>query len=141
MEEVVFCEGCHRVLSPDYRFCPYCGREQLPLAAGSDDSEADPNAGIASVELSATVDVPEGTSFEEIVDESLERVQESVREYTIRRLEEFTQKLLHIETELDTILTPSVVPNDEPTVVEAAAPTADMNVSTANSTQSADDRR
>jgi len=141
MEEVVFCEGCHRVLSPDYRFCPYCGREQLPPAAGSGGEDTEPRAGLAQVELSATVDEPDITSFEEIVDESLERVQESVREYTIRRLEEFTQKLLHIETELDIILSPNVVPNDEPSVVEADAQSADMNVSTANSTQAADDRR
>lgn len=40
MEEVVFCEGCHRVLSLDYQFCPYCGLERD--APGNPHSPADP---------------------------------------------------------------------------------------------------
>ncbi len=127
MDEVLFCSGCHRVLSPEYRYCPYCGRGQGEQHAKERDSSfrnalfgADSTPEESPDGAAPETGSPEelflrrqaerqeraqrSSSFEEIVDESLDRVQETVREYTIRRLEEFLAKLGELETELDTIV-------------------------------------
>ncbi|WP_455381321.1 hypothetical protein [Salinispira pacifica] len=96
MDEVVFCEGCHRVLSVEFHFCPYCGRK----LAGQHAPEA--NELFPELPEEAAEQPPEtAATFAEMVDESLDRVQETVREYTLRRLEEMGDALSKLESELD----------------------------------------
>jgi hypothetical protein len=100
MDEVVFCEECHRVLSVEFHFCPYCGHK----LSGRQDSEGEEVSADATEGGETDAEAPAGPpSFEAIVDESLDRVQESVREYTVRRLDELLVELLRLEAELETI--------------------------------------
>ncbi|HUX12102.1 MAG TPA: zinc ribbon domain-containing protein [Spirochaetia bacterium] len=144
MDEVLFCSGCHRVLSPEYRYCPYCGRGQGEKHArekdtsfhdalfGPDltseesiDGAAPENGSPEELFLRRQSERQEraraAASFEEIVDESLDRVQETVREYTIRRLEELLARLGELETELDTIVSTPDSPSHAEASPEAVA--------------------
>lgn len=95
MDEVVFCEECHRVLSVEFHFCPYCGHKLSRRPVTENDEPADT------------------PSFEQIVDESLDRVQETAREYTVRRLDELLGELVRLEAELDSMAV-TVPPSVEP---------------------------
>jgi hypothetical protein len=129
MEEVVFCEGCHRVLSAEYQYCPYCGREQAPNRAVLPGTQQDEEA--------ATV---EPVSFEAMVENSLDRVQESVRDYTIRRLDEFLLKIGRLESELDQILLPEPPAPGDRSVITASATSAGVILSGPASSVSEDPR-
>ncbi len=106
MEEVVFCEGCHRVLSLDYQFCPYCGLERD--APGIPRSLADVIGG----QPAAAEPIEEAESGETTPSEDIEVAPSRVRsrstgsgkEYVLRRLAELSTELEELESELDSIL-------------------------------------
>lgn len=75
MEEVLFCSFCGRSLEHDYRFCPYCG--------------------------SACRDAP---SIEQVIHNSLNRMEESRMTHGLIRLERLSSTLNRLEDDLTLFL-------------------------------------
>lgn len=69
------CHVCHRFIAPDFSFCPYCGTERV-----------------------------RHYEFRRLLDDPFERMERSVQEYSMRRLEVIEQQLRVLEIDLETLL-------------------------------------
>lgn len=75
MRELTTCQHCHRYIAPDFAYCPYCGRRRA-----------------------------ENYEFRRLLDTPFERMEQSVQEYSLRRLEVIEQQLQSLEVDLQHLI-------------------------------------
>ncbi len=71
VRELTTCQHCHRYIAPDFAYCPYCGRRRA-----------------------------ESYEFRRLLDTPFERMEQTVQEYSLRRLEVIEQQLQSLEVDL-----------------------------------------
>ena len=72
MRELTTCHSCRRYIAPDFAYCPYCGAERA-----------------------------RHYQFRQLLDAPFERMEQSVQEYSLRRLESIEQQLHTLEVDLE----------------------------------------
>ncbi|MFW6313378.1 MAG: hypothetical protein ACOC2N_05785 [Spirochaetota bacterium] len=75
MRELTTCHSCNRYIAPDFAFCPYCGAERV-----------------------------RHYEFRQLLDAPFDRMERSVQEYSLRRLEVIEQQLRVLEVDLQHLL-------------------------------------
>ncbi|MFW5683759.1 MAG: hypothetical protein ACOC1I_02815 [Spirochaetota bacterium] len=71
MRELTTCNHCHRYIAPDFAYCPYCGTERA-----------------------------RSYEFRHLLDGPFERMERSVQEYSLHRLETLEHQLSLLEGDL-----------------------------------------
>jgi DNA-directed RNA polymerase subunit N (RpoN/RPB10) len=75
MEEVIFCGSCGKVVSKEFSYCPYCGSR-----------------------------VQSGPAFQEVIDESFDQLEKSVRTIAFERLQNIERQLNSLDGELSAFM-------------------------------------
>ena len=75
MRDLTTCHSCNRYIATDFAYCPYCGAQRA-----------------------------HHYEFRRILDAPFERMEQSVQEYSLRRLELIEQQLRVLETDLEDLL-------------------------------------
>lgn len=75
VRELTTCQYCHRYIAPDFAYCPYCGKRRV-----------------------------ESYEFRKLLDTPFERMEQSVQEYSMRRLEVIEQQLQSLEVDLQHLI-------------------------------------
>jgi RNA polymerase subunit RPABC4/transcription elongation factor Spt4 len=75
MDDPILCRVCDRLFDSSFEICPFCGAERIPEE-----------------------------SFEEIVDDSFERLEVAARGSTLRRIDALLGQLDAMERELDLMI-------------------------------------
>ena len=75
------CRSCNREIAPDFRFCPYCGTERIRTY-----------------------------EFRQLLDQSFAEMDPASQSFTMQWLVRLEERLLALETDLDTFLSPSQRP-------------------------------
>lgn len=75
MRELTTCRSCHRYIAPDFAFCPYCGTARA-----------------------------RHYEFRQLLDAPFERMERSVQEYSLYRLELIEKRLCALEGDLEQFL-------------------------------------
>lgn len=75
VRDLTACHSCQRYIAPDYRYCPYCGTERV-----------------------------KHYEFRQLLDEPFDRMERQVQEFSFRRLVRLEERLLVLESDLDTLL-------------------------------------
>jgi len=77
VREYTTCRSCHKIIAPDFRYCPYCGTQRIrPFA------------------------------FRSVMDQSFSRMDRAEQVYSLRRLQRIERNLLVLETDIEALLTP-----------------------------------
>ncbi len=75
MREFTACRHCNRYISPDFRFCPYCGTERV-----------------------------HDYQFKNLLDEPFDEMEREVKEYSVKMLQRLEDRLTGIEGDLEAML-------------------------------------
>jgi len=75
VRDLTTCHSCHRYIATDFAYCPYCGVERA-----------------------------RHYEFRRILDAPFDRMEQSVQEYSLRRLEIIEHQLCVLETDLQDLL-------------------------------------
>jgi hypothetical protein len=75
VRELTSCQFCNRYIAPDFRYCPYCGAERI-----------------------------RHYEFRQLLDEPFDRMERQVQELSFRRLTSLEERLLLLESDLDTMI-------------------------------------
>ena len=75
MRALTTCHSCRRLIAPDFSYCPYCG-----------------SARVRQYE------------FRQLLDTPFERMERSVQEYSLSRLESIEEQLAVLESDLQHLL-------------------------------------
>jgi len=75
MEEVIFCSSCGKVVDRGYNYCPFCGSH-----------------------------IGQGPALQDVIDESFEHIEETVRRLAFKRLEDIERQLDSLECELSAFM-------------------------------------
>jgi len=75
VRELTTCHSCNRYIAPDFAFCPYCGAERV-----------------------------RHYEFRQLLDTPFDRMEQSVQEYSLQRLEIIEQQLRVLEVDLEHLL-------------------------------------
>ncbi|MFW5683603.1 MAG: hypothetical protein ACOC2Y_02735 [Spirochaetota bacterium] len=75
MRELTTCHVCQRFIAPDFAYCPYCGTKRV-----------------------------RSYEFRQLLDAPFDRMERSVQEYSLERLEIIEQQLRRLEFDLQQFL-------------------------------------
>lgn len=75
MRELTTCHSCHRYIAPDFAYCPYCGTKRVRQY-----------------------------EFRRLLDTPFDKMERSVQEYSLQRLEIIEQQLRLLEIDLQHFL-------------------------------------
>ena len=81
VREFTNCRSCHRNIAPDFRFCPYCGTERT-----------------------------RNYQFRQLLDQSFSEMDGAEQSYSMEWLVRLEERLLSLETDLDSFLSLSSGP-------------------------------